>query len=107
LRVNLKRPLKELDAEQVPNPTGFVEKLGLRLRIFADAYLAGVFDCASSREHAQDCEVRRRPTLAELPAKMMADDGTDDILGSIKEAQRNALLERAWKSRMKKCDMPA
>ena len=27
----------------------------------------------------------------------MADDGTDDILGSIKEARRNALLERAWK----------
>jgi hypothetical protein len=27
----------------------------------------------------------------------MADDGTDDILRSIKEAQRNALLERAWK----------
>jgi len=27
----------------------------------------------------------------------MADDGTDDILRSIKDAQRNALMERAWK----------
>ena len=26
----------------------------------------------------------------------MADDGTDDILRSIKDAQRNALMERAW-----------
>jgi hypothetical protein len=27
----------------------------------------------------------------------MADDGRDDILRSIKDAQRNALMERAWK----------
>ena len=27
----------------------------------------------------------------------MADDGTDDILRSIKDAQRNALMEGAWK----------
>jgi hypothetical protein len=28
----------------------------------------------------------------------MADDGSDDILRSIKDAQRNALMERAWKT---------
>ena len=27
----------------------------------------------------------------------MTDDGMDDILKSIKDAQRNALVERAWK----------
>jgi hypothetical protein len=31
------------------------------------------------------------------PSKMTDDAGTSDILKSIKDAQRNALMERAWK----------
>jgi hypothetical protein len=31
------------------------------------------------------------------PTKKMADDGADDILRSIKDAQRDARMERAWK----------
>ena len=37
----------------------------------------------------------------------MADDGTDDILRSIKNAQRNALMERAWKVGHEESDVPA
>ena len=40
--------------------------------------------------------------------KKMADDGTDDILRSIKDAQRNALIwSGLGRSGMKKCDVPA
>ena len=50
---------------------------------------------------ASDVLAYNRPTsLAAIcggPTKTMPDDGMDDILKSIKDAQRNALMERAWK----------